>query len=80
MRAMTSLTRSEFRAAQEAAALLARMGWSPRPVTPPRDWLWDGLSPEGRQRLVDSWQPPGLRWKPEGVPMAHPEPGSGFRM
>ena len=70
MRPMLSLNRSstvsaDRIAAQDAAALLARLGYRPKPVKPPRDWLWDGLSPAGREKLILSWTPPGLRWKPE---------------
>lgn len=48
------------RALKDSAPLLVFFASRPQPALVPRDWLWDGLSPEGRARLIESWQPPGL--------------------
>lgn len=65
----TTSPRTEHRVAQDAATLLASQLSGQHPA-PTRDWLWDGLSPQGRAKLVDSWMPPGLRAQknPPGVP------------
>lgn len=41
----------ELRAAQDAAALLQRLQATQRPKSVP-DWIWDGLSPAGKTKLM----------------------------